>query len=252
MPAHPHEVLGVQLDASAAEIRTAFKRLALKFHPDKVGGSAERFREIAAAYEALASRSSGSGGGSKRTFNWAEIYKTALDEELTSIQTMRKACLEDDAETVTKLLSGADGRAAFAVNAVDEAGLTALKYACMAGSEACATLLIDSSASVDQESSAGVTALFEACRAGQESCVRLLIKRGASVNHANHTGHTPLMFAVISRTAHLGCVGVLCAHGASRDARTYEEGLSAADYARKLRRPPQLAAYLDGTLDCLS
>ena len=81
--------------------------------------------------------------------------------------------------------------------------------------------------------------------------MRLLLERSASVNHANDTGHTPLMFAVIKGCE--ACVGLLCAHGAAREARTHEKGISAADYARKLKRPAhaQIAAYLDGTLERL-
>jgi curved DNA-binding protein CbpA len=48
-------VLGVRQTASTAEIRTAFRRLALTLHPDRAGReSTEAFREVAAAYEVLA------------------------------------------------------------------------------------------------------------------------------------------------------------------------------------------------------
>lgn len=33
----PHEILGVEPNASKAEIQKAFKRLMLRFHPDRVG-----------------------------------------------------------------------------------------------------------------------------------------------------------------------------------------------------------------------
>ena len=250
----PHRILGIQPDADLAAIRSAFKRLALQCHPDKSGGDADRFRAIAAAYEAMASSiSKNGGGGSGKPFDWANLFSTDLQEEMTANQMMRKACLADDAHTVAKLLMAVrddEGSCASFVNAVDEAGLTPLKYACMAGSSECATLLIDSSAAVDQTSSVGVTALFEACRAGQEGCVRTLLERSASVNHTNDTGHTPLMFATIKGCE--ACVRLLCAHGAEREARTHEKGITAAEYARKLKRPAELAAYLDGTLERLT
>ncbi len=50
----PYEVLGVKRGASAAEIKTAFRRLAKKLHPDankKDPKAASRFAEINAAYE---------------------------------------------------------------------------------------------------------------------------------------------------------------------------------------------------------
>ena len=48
-----YEVLGVSKDASQDEIRKAFKKLAVKHHPDR-GGDADKFKEINAAHEVLA------------------------------------------------------------------------------------------------------------------------------------------------------------------------------------------------------
>ncbi len=47
-----YEVLGVKKDASADEIKKAFRRLARKHHPD-AGGSEEKFKQINEAYEVL-------------------------------------------------------------------------------------------------------------------------------------------------------------------------------------------------------
>jgi len=48
-----YETLGVPESASAEEIRMAYKRLALKHHPDR-GGDTEMFQNIQAAYNVLA------------------------------------------------------------------------------------------------------------------------------------------------------------------------------------------------------
>src|SRR5207245_5820927 len=59
MPRDFYEVLGVQRDASEAEIKRAYRKLASKYHPDRNPGdkSAEaRFKEIQEAYEVLSDK----------------------------------------------------------------------------------------------------------------------------------------------------------------------------------------------------
>jgi curved DNA-binding protein CbpA len=51
-----YEVLGVKRDASEKEIRSAYRRLARKYHPDVNPGdksAEEKFKEINAAHEVL-------------------------------------------------------------------------------------------------------------------------------------------------------------------------------------------------------
>lgn len=50
-----YEVLGVEPNAGEAEIKTAYRRLARKFHPDvsKEAGAEEKFKAVNEAYEAL-------------------------------------------------------------------------------------------------------------------------------------------------------------------------------------------------------
>lgn len=48
-----YDVLGVGKSASADEIKKAFRRLAVKLHPDKQGGDEAKFKEINEAYEVL-------------------------------------------------------------------------------------------------------------------------------------------------------------------------------------------------------
>ena len=41
-----YEVLGVSKGASEDEIKKAFRKLAVKYHPDKAGGDEAKFKEI--------------------------------------------------------------------------------------------------------------------------------------------------------------------------------------------------------------
>lgn len=52
----PYDILGVAKDASASDVRKAYRRLVKKYHPDLNPGdaeAAERFKEVSAAYDLL-------------------------------------------------------------------------------------------------------------------------------------------------------------------------------------------------------
>lgn len=53
-----YDILGVRSNATDGEIKTAYRKLAVKFHPDKTGGDekkSEHFREVCGAYAIVGS-----------------------------------------------------------------------------------------------------------------------------------------------------------------------------------------------------
>lgn len=88
-----YEILGVDKKASKDEIKKAFRSLAHKYHPDKKGGDAEKFKEINEAYTILSDdqkrqqydmygqymgNAGGQGGGFQGfSGNWEDLMKQA-------------------------------------------------------------------------------------------------------------------------------------------------------------------------------
>lgn len=84
-----YNILGVDKKASKDEIKKAFRTLAHKYHPDKKGGDAEKFKEINEAYTVLSDDQkraqydtygqtfAGAGGTGFQGGNWEDFMKQA-------------------------------------------------------------------------------------------------------------------------------------------------------------------------------
>lgn len=68
----PHVVLGVAQDATLDEAKRAFRRLAMVHHPDRPGGSVERFDALRKALESFERRAQSVG-----------VFDDLIDEAVT-------------------------------------------------------------------------------------------------------------------------------------------------------------------------
>lgn len=77
-----YDVLGVPKNASADDIKRAYRKLAHQHHPDKSGGDDARFKEINEAYQTLGDQSKreqydrfGASGGARGGMNWNDFQR---------------------------------------------------------------------------------------------------------------------------------------------------------------------------------
>ena len=103
----PYEVLGVPKGASQEEIKTAYKKLAKQYHPDRYIGNpladlaAEKFKEINEAYDALTGETTSSYSGytnANHSGAFAEVRNLINMNQLSEAERMLDASLNRGAE----------------------------------------------------------------------------------------------------------------------------------------------------------
>ena len=113
-----------------------------------------------------------------------------------------------------------------------------LFMACKYGRYACAAVLLQSNALVDQVDEDGNTPLHAAAGAGKKECVELCIDKGARVNACNAKGFTPLISAIYNRAPQSAIL--LMERGARVDCKA--QGKTPLEYAKIVVRAAPTAA----------
>lgn len=105
----PYEVLGVSKNATQEEIKSAYRKLAKQYHPDKYVGNpladlaAEKFKEINEAYETLSGtstegRSAGYGRNKSYSGTFAQVRNLINLNSLSEAEQILDASSERNAE----------------------------------------------------------------------------------------------------------------------------------------------------------
>lgn len=101
----PYKVLGIEYTATAEEIKSAYRKLAKKYHPDKYtdeklkAAATEKFKEINEAYQMLSDKSDYSSADSSYNRGYSGAYsgeyanEYAKIERLIGIGNYEEACI---------------------------------------------------------------------------------------------------------------------------------------------------------------
>lgn len=101
---NPYRTLGVTKSSTQSEIKAAFNALALRYHPDRKSGSAEKFREVSDAYNRLKSSTE------RDTLDITAFEDSYRDspEEVGEIKTLYEKLRGDVCKIIDSMVIGRD------------------------------------------------------------------------------------------------------------------------------------------------
>ena len=131
MEKDPYTVLGLSAEAGPAEWKRAFRRLAMRWHPDRNGHpeAAERFKEIRAAYDRLTTVNGENGGENGAPDDEAD--GAAQEEPVVRAADIRfsyELALEEAASGCTKMFSFSRGKACSTCDGSGESGMARTRF----------------------------------------------------------------------------------------------------------------------------
>ena len=74
-----YEILGLKENCSQKSIKKRYKKLALRFHPDKNGGDEEKFKSISLAYEVLSDKEKREKYDNNYPLEYFDLYSNSID-----------------------------------------------------------------------------------------------------------------------------------------------------------------------------